>query len=194
LAERLLEFALASRSAAQAQAERAQAEWARAGRTQAERALEEPPESAPAARSWVAGLGATTRLCRTRSKCDKPPRKADSSDRMWDLQRGRRMEPPVPPRVWWLPPRAARGLWRLPPQSRVLSSRDLPGAALAGGAATPETRGRVAAPLPSPVKCSGASVVARQASHRGGGRLTVGWEFQRNLENDYAELLCALTI
>jgi hypothetical protein len=29
---------------------------------------------------------------------------------------------------------------------------------------------------------------------RGGGCLTVGWGFQENLENDYVELLCELTI
>ena len=65
------------------------------------RAPAEPPELAPAPCPGALGL------CRTRSTCDTPPRNADSSRRMWGLQK-RRHIPLVPHQVWWLPPRTVR--------------------------------------------------------------------------------------
>jgi hypothetical protein len=59
-----------------------------------------------------------------------------------------------------------------------------------------ERRGEDAGRIWALESCAAMSVhkgLALVGSYRGGGRLTVGWEFQQNLENDYVELLCELT-
>jgi hypothetical protein len=59
---------------------------------------------------------------RAPSKYDIAPPRTGATGSLWGLPQRRQMEPPVPHRLCRLPPRSVRALWRLPPQSRVLSS------------------------------------------------------------------------